>query len=175
MEKEKPISGTLVIPVSDELALRVHIGEDGIVYCLKDVCEILKKSYKKSRRTLDSSKLSWHRTPTEGGLQWMTFLSQEALFDFIDGIPFGKVKGFIDLLADAVFPAVNILLDEADCDDGETLDEATFHKFDESTGKSTNQSTEETTHKTTDKTTDETTEVTQIGSNRQIVLVINLI
>lgn len=98
MEKEKPISGTLVIPVSEGLALRVHIGEDGIVYCLKDVCEILNKSYKKARRTFDSESLAWYRTPTEGGLQWMTFLHQEALLDFLDSLPYGKVKSFLSLL-----------------------------------------------------------------------------
>ncbi len=166
MEKETQISGTLVVPVSEGMALRVHLGEDGIVYCLKDVCEILKKSYKKARRTLDSAKLSWHRTPTEGGLQWMTFMPQDVLFDFIDSIPFGKVKGFLDLLTETVLPAVDTLLSEVANFDEETFAEATFHKFDEST----NQTTEETTHKTTDRTT----EVTQTGSSRQIFLVINL-
>lgn len=158
MKKEKQISGTLVIPVSNGMALRVHIGEDGIVYCLKDVCEILGKSYKKARRTIDPANLSWHRAPTERGLQWMTFLHQEHMFDFIDKLPFGKVKGFLDLLTETVLPSVEALLSEAAKGEEESFNEATFHKFDEPTEASTDMSTE----------------ATQTEDTRQIVLVINL-
>lgn len=73
-----------------------------------------------------------------------------------------------------MLPAINILLDEVEDSDEETMAEATFHKFDESTGKTTNESTHQTTNKTTDGSTDRTTEVTQIDSFHQIVLVLNL-
>lgn len=175
MKKEKQISGTLVIPVSENMALRVHLGEDGIVYCLKDVCDILGKSYKKSRRGIDPANLSWHRTPTEGGMQWMTFITQEHLFEFIDKIQFGKVKGFLDLLTETVLPAVELLLAEYAQSDGESMAEATFHKFDESTDKSTNVSTEQSTHPSTDMSTDMSTEVaSEDSAAHRIILEIKL-
>lgn len=174
MEKEKQISETLVIPVSNGMALRVHIGEAGIVYCLKDVCEILGKSYKKARRAVDPTNLSWYRTPTEGGMQWMTFLSWEHVFDFIDKLPFGKVKWFLDLLTETVLPSVEAFLADAAKSGEESFNEATFHKFDKATDQSTDRATDKTTDKSTHESTDRSTEVTQMDDPHQIVMVINL-
>lgn len=165
MEKAPYENHVITFDLESGEELRVAFNtEHGVGFCLNDVCKILGIDRRDTRRSLCDEDIFQHRAPTDGGWQWMTFLTADSLYEILNRLTLGRVMPFITELKEWVLSAIicHIENEWGEPLDGESFNEATFHKFDESTESST------------EKTTNQSTEATQTEDARQIVLVINL-
>lgn len=185
MEKEPFENHVIIFDLEKGAELRVAFNVvEGVGFCLNDLCDILNLDRRETRRNLDDEEIFQHRSPTDGGLQWMTYVRPDALYEILNRIPFGRVMPFISQLHEWVLKAIVFHATYQWGEDSEekSFHEMTFHKFDESihqstgqsTNRSTNQSTGKSTDVSTDKSTDKSTEITPKSCPKEIVLVINL-
>lgn len=166
---------TFDLKSKEELRVAFNIN-NGVGFCLNDICEILSLDRRETRRGLGDDDIFQHRAPTDGGWQWMTFLTSNSLYAILNKLALGRVMPLISELKEWVIPAIMYHMDNewGETEDDETIEEVTCHKFDESTNKSTDRATDKSTGRSTHGATDKATEVTQMEDLRQVVLVINL-
>ena len=170
MEKAPYENHVITFDLESGEELRVAFNtEHGVGFCLNDVCEILGIDRRDTRRSLCDEDIFQHRAPTDGGWQWMTFLTADSLYEILNRLTLGRVMPFISELKEWVLSAIicHIENEWGEPLDGESFNEATFHKFDKSPKEAS-------TAETTNQSTDMSTEATHTEGPNQIIWVINL-
>lgn len=169
MDKVPYVNHVITFDLNSGEGIRVAFDVDnGVGFCLNDICEVLSLDRRETRRSLSDEDIFQHRAPTDGGWQWMTFLTSDSLRAILNRLALGRVMPLINELTEWVIPAIIYHMDNewGEQEDEESLAEATFHKFDETSNQSTEESTE--------ASTDMSTEVATADERRPIILVINL-
>ncbi len=92
------------------LDVRTAVDEDGeVLFCAKDVCEVLEISWTGRGNTLRSIPETWvgvsyHETP--GGMQEMIFINEAAVFKLIFRSNKPKAEEFANFVCAEVLPAI---------------------------------------------------------------------
>lgn len=87
--------------------VRVLIQEDGEpLFCLSDICNILELQSSAVIRRLEEGVTSNHPLPTNGGIQQLTFVNEEGLYDVILGSRKESTKPFRKWVTSEVLPSI---------------------------------------------------------------------
>nr|DAK82367.1 MAG TPA: hypothetical protein [Caudoviricetes sp.] len=87
--------------------VRVLIQEDGEpLFCLADICNILELQSSAVIRRLEEGVTSNHPLPTNGGIQQLTFVNEEGLYDVILGSRKESTKPFRKWVTSEVLPSI---------------------------------------------------------------------
>ena len=87
--------------------MRVIVQENGEpLFCLADVCNILELQSSAVIRRLEEGVTSNHPLPTNGGIQQLTFVNEEGLYDVILGSRKESTKPFRKWVTSEVLPSI---------------------------------------------------------------------